>query len=68
MFIAHEINFSGRPFYFNGLYEVGAGSPYFCHAKRYESREDAERAVAPWNRMGRAFKVREATPDEIAQA
>ncbi|WP_261541422.1 hypothetical protein [Burkholderia multivorans] len=68
MFIAHEINFAGKPFYFNGLYEVGAGSPYFCHANRYESREAAERAVAPWNSMGRAFKVREEATDETAQA
>lgn len=60
MFGATEKAIAGNDLYFTGSNSFDTvAMKYQCHAALFKTREEAEKAVAPWNNLGHKFVVRE---------
>lgn len=60
MFGATQKAFAGNDLYYTGSDSSDTvAMKYQCHAKLFNTREEAEKAVAPWNNLGHKFAVRE---------
>jgi hypothetical protein len=66
-FVATEPSIAGTPLYFTGSKSFDlVGSPYACHAKRFDSVAAAEAAIGPWNRLFHSFTVSPAPAEAAA--
>lgn len=68
LFIASEPAIAGNPLYFTGIENFTlVNSKYLEDAQLFDSREQAEEAVRPWNALGHRFTVAPAAVESATE-